>query len=111
MGHERADYVLLGQLHQATGTWATVLYWILECAARELADPRTYLRAIAARQHAGAPHRSQPGRQRGRPRPRSRRAGHADDPHDEPPRAPGPAPTDPPHAPAGEDRPGARGPP
>jgi hypothetical protein len=68
MGHERADYVLLGQLHQATGSWATVLHWILDCAARELADPRTYLRAIAARQRVAPPHRRQPSRQRGRPR-------------------------------------------
>src|SRR5258706_611851 len=104
MGHERADYVLLGQLHQATGTWATVLYWILECAARELADPRTYLRAIAARQHAGAPHRSQPGRQRGRPRPRPRprRAGQSADPDDDPPVTAGLAPPDAPQAPAGQ---------
>lgn len=70
MGHERADYILLGQLREAMGTWATVLHWILNCATRELADPRTYLRAIAARQHTGVPHRSQPGRQRGRPVPR-----------------------------------------
>jgi hypothetical protein len=70
MGHERADYILLGQLRAAMGTWATVLHWILDCAARELADPRTYLRAIAARQHTGVPHRSQSGRKRGRPRSR-----------------------------------------
>ena len=52
IGSARSDYVLLGQLHQAAGSWATVLHWLLECGTRELADPRSYLRAIAARQSA-----------------------------------------------------------
>ena len=58
MGSARADFVLLGQLRQAAGNWATVLHWLLECGARELADPRSYLRAIAARQHAGPSERA-----------------------------------------------------
>jgi hypothetical protein len=105
MGHERVDYVLLGQLHQATGTWATVLHWILDCAARELADPRTYLCAIAARQRAGAPPRSQPGRQRGRPRPRPALSELTDqwaDLADDPPVTAGWEPPDAPQAPAGQ---------
>jgi hypothetical protein len=88
MGHERADYVLLGQLRQAAGTWATTLHWILDCAGRELADPRTYLRAIAARERAGADAQNRPRRLPGRSRATTPRASRwADSAGDTPTRA------------------------
>lgn len=49
MGHSRKDDLLLERLHQMAGSWATVLQWVVECAAWETADPRTAIVAIATR--------------------------------------------------------------
>jgi hypothetical protein len=56
---DKADLRLVGQLHQAAGSWGTVLHWVLKTGDVAAVDVRAYLHGFV--RHAGANAEPAPG--------------------------------------------------